>query len=151
MPTHRTYLKMIGAHDLAVTRFPWKVDPGLAELIRFPKDQFPDGILSKGDQLFLYAVGGWKSVFGLVDVVGDPVRDVPGARPDIQKRWPHGVAVKRTPLYVEDLENAPALWDISPDLSREIGQGVSHILMNQTQIDAARGALRRAGIKEGRA
>lgn len=150
MATHRSYLKMIGAHDLQVKQFPWQVDPSLAELIRFPKDKFPDGIVGPGDQLFLYAVGGWKSIFGLVDVVGEPERDVPGARADIQRRWPHGVAVRRTPLYVEDLHNAPALRDISQTLAKQIGQGVSHLLMEPWEVDAARDALRKGGINEGR-
>jgi hypothetical protein len=145
------WLKMIGASDWGVPQHPWRDIDGLDIRIRFPRDQFPGNQIGPNDTLVLYAVGGWKSVFGIMDVTGTPERDVPGDGPEVAKRWPHAVSVARTPHYVSDLANAPPLWDISPRLVREIHQGVSHIPMTAEELAATHAALARARVKEGRA
>lgn len=140
---------MIGAHDAGVPQFPWRDIHTFQERIRFPKDQFPGGVIGPGDTLALYAVG-WTRIFGIMDVIAKPERDVPGDGPDVAKRWPHAVKVVRTPDYIENLMNAPDLWTVSRRLREEIHQGVSHIRMNPAELDEARSVIRRARVAEGR-
>jgi hypothetical protein len=144
------WLKMIGSSDWGVPQHPWRDIDGLDERTRFPRDQFPGGVIGRGDLLVLYAVGGWKSIFGIVEVDGEPERDVPGDGPEVARRWPHAVKVIRTPDYIEDLANAPSLFVISRRLADEIHQGVSHIRMTVAELDVARAAIRRARVTEGR-
>jgi hypothetical protein len=56
------WVKLIGASDLPVPNAVFREIPSLAELVRFPKGQFPTD-MRKGDALLYYAVGGYKKVF----------------------------------------------------------------------------------------
>lgn len=128
------WVKLIGASDLPVPNAAFAEVPSLANLVRFPRDQFPDDI-SRGDGLLYYAVGGYKKLFAAVHLTEDPRRGVPGAEPAIFKRYPHAAAVKLGP-HVDYVEFGPDLAAVDPKLQREIRQGVSHIPLSHEQFEA---------------
>ena len=115
---------MVGSSDLPLPNDPFVQRPSLREQIRFPRDQFPRD-MARGDEMLLYAVGGYKKVFAAVRLEEEPQRDVGGTEPDIFKRWPHAVRVSLGP-HVDLVEHGPDLADINARLLSEIHQGVSH-------------------------
>lgn len=127
------WVKLIGASDLPVPNAAFEEIPSLANLVRFPRDQFPEDI-SRGDGLLYYAVGGYKRLFAAVHLTEDPRRDVPGADPAIYKRYPHAATVQLGP-HLDYVEFGPELAAIDPKLQGEIRQGVSHIAISSTQFD----------------
>ena len=139
------WLKMIGASDWPLGDYPFEDRPSLKSEVRFPSSQFPGRLIGKGDSLVYYAVGGWKRVFAIVQLTGEPKRGVPSGDPVIDKRWPHAADVLLTPYYVEPLSRAPLLTDISRSLQSQIQQGVSHLPMGAPEFERAREAIRRAG------
>src|SRR3954453_20847272 len=111
---------MIGSSDLPGSSTPPPDIPPLERGCRFPPDQFPGGHIGPGDRLVYYAVGGFKSIFAIVDVAADPRRDVPYPDPVVRSRWPHAVDVTMTPWRVDDLAHAPALVAVSRLLAEAI-------------------------------
>jgi hypothetical protein len=118
------WVKLVGASDLSLPNDPFVRIPSLREEIRFPRDQFPRD-MSRGDELLLYAVGGYKKIFAAVRLEEEPRRDVGGTEPWILKRWPHAVRVHLGP-HVDLVEHGPDLAAVNPHLLDEIRQGVSH-------------------------
>jgi hypothetical protein len=121
------WVKLVGASDLPLPNDPFISIPSLRELMRFPRDQFPHE-MSRGDELLLYAVGGYKKIFAACLLEEEPRRDVPGADPTVYKRWPHAVAIQLGP-HIDYVEYGPDLTDINPRLGGEIHQGVSHFMV----------------------
>jgi hypothetical protein len=105
-------------------------------------------LIGKNDRLVYYAVGGFKCIFAIVDVVGHPQRNVAHEDPKISRRWPHAVAVSLTPYRVEHLRYAPQLAEVSMRLAQAIGQGVSHLEMSEAESMKAAAALRNARDRE---
>ena len=138
------WLKLIGASDWHVGERPFDQRPSLKTAVRFPRDQFPGQRIGVNDSLVYYAVGGWKRIFAIVQVVGEPKRDVPSGDADVERRWPHAAAVILAPEHVTDLRIAPMLTSVSPSLQREIGQGVSYLEMGEPEFQRAKESLRRA-------
>ena len=138
------WLKMIGSSDWPVGERPFDETPSLKTEVRFPKDQFPGRVIHKEDWLVYYAVGGWKRIFAIVQLVGEPERDVPSGSPEVDKRWPHAARVMLSPEHVPSLSTAPLLTDISRTLQGHITQGVSHLEMGEPEFQRAKEALRRA-------
>jgi hypothetical protein len=138
------WLKMIGASDWPLHDYPFRDRPSLKTEVRFPRDQFPGRLISKGDSLVYYAVGGWKRVFAIVELTEDPQRDVRSGDAQVDKRWPHAATVLLSPYWVEPLTRAPLLSDVSQSLQSEIHQGVSHIPMGAPKFERAKEAIRRA-------
>ncbi len=91
--------------------------------------------MGAGDRLVLYA-SGWKCVFGIAEVVGDPqlLADAP-------KRWPWSVAVELL-VVVPQLCNAPPVEAIGV-APRSMSQQ-SHIRLEQRHLELAVEAL--AGV-----
>jgi hypothetical protein len=129
------WVKMIGASDLPLPNDPFVQIPSLRTQIRFPRDQFPRD-MGRGDELLLYAVGGYKKIFATVMLEEEPERDVGGTDPWIFKRWPHAVRVQLGP-HVDLVEHGPDLTDINPRLQGEIHQGVSHFPVSRDDYDKA--------------
>jgi hypothetical protein len=127
------WVKLIGASDLPVPNAAFKEIPSLANLVRFPRDQFPEDI-RRGDGLLYYAVGGYKKLFAAVHLTEDPRRDVPGAEPAIYKRYPHAAGVKLGP-HLDFVEFGPDLAAVDRKLPREIRQGVSHFPISAQQFE----------------
>jgi len=136
------WVKLVGASDFPLPNDPFISIPSLAELIRFPRDQFPRE-LGRGDEMLLYAVGGYKKVFAAVMLEADPRRDVPGADAAVLRRWPHAVAVRLGP-HVDYVEYGPDLNEIRQGLQSEIGQGVSHFGISATDYQNGLRLLARA-------
>ncbi len=90
------WVKLVGASDLPLPNHPFVQIPSLCEEIRFPRDHFPRD-MSIGDEMLLYAVGGYKKIFAAMRVEEEPQRDVGGTEPWIVKRWPHAVRVHLGP------------------------------------------------------
>jgi hypothetical protein len=126
------WVKLVGASDLPLPNDPFIRIPSLRELIRFPRDQFPRD-MARGDELLLYAVGGYKKIFAATRLEEDPRRDVPGADPVIYKRWPHAAAIQLGP-HIDYVENGPDLSEINPRLGAEIRQGVSHFSISSADF-----------------
>ena len=143
------WLKMIGSTDRPLGEHPFTERPSLKRQVRFPKDQFPGRLIGKGDWLVYYAVGGWKRIFAVVQLTGDPERDVPSGDAEVDRRWPHAAAVALAPEHVDSLSFAPELRSVSKSLQAEIHQGVSHLPMGEPEFQRAREALRkaRAGLR----
>jgi hypothetical protein len=144
------WLKMIGASDWPLGDYPFRDRPSLKSEVRFPRDQFPGRLIGTGDSLVYYAVGGWKRIFAVVELVEDPQRDIPSGDSRVDKRWPHAARVLLTPYWVEPLSGAPLLTDVSRSLQSEIHQGVSHLPMGAPEFDGAKAALRRARARVAR-
>jgi hypothetical protein len=145
----------LGASDLPLPNDPFISIPSLKETMRFPRDQFPSD-MSRGDELLLYAVGGYKKIFATCRLEAEPQRDVPGADPHVFKRWPHAVSIRLGP-HLDYVEYGPDLVDINSRLGSEIRQGVSHFTVSADDYrsgvrlilkakEAERQARRRSGI-----
>lgn len=140
------WLKLVGASDWHCDQHPFTDDPELKNQVRFPKDKFPGTSMTVGDKLVYYAVGGWKRVFAVVEVIEPPQRDVPTQGGQVDARWPHAVRVIRTEDWLDDVAKAPTLSSISRTLQGEIQQGVSHLPMGHHEFEAARAAIRKARV-----
>ena len=129
------WVKLVGASDFPLPNDPFIAIPSLKEQIRFPRDQFPREII-RGDEMLLYAVGGYKKIFAAVMLEEDPRRDVPGADAVVFRRWPHAVAVRLGP-HIDFVEFGPDLNDIKAGLQSEVRQGVSHFPISAADYQAA--------------
>lgn len=104
------------------------VDPGRTGFPRRPR-------MAPDDRLVLYA-SGWRRIFGVAEVVGEPVADA-GA----SARWPWSVAVELL-VVVPVLSNAPPLEAIGVT-PRSMSQH-SHIRIEARHLELALEAL--AGV-----
>jgi hypothetical protein len=138
----RYWLKMIGANDRPLQAEPYVDLPELRTLIRFPREDFP-GVIHPDHRMVLYAVGGWLRIFAVVKVLAPPRRDVPTTDEELRARWPHGVQVQ-TRIRLNNLNHAPLLERVSPELKRRIHKGVSHLEMYKADYDTAVKLLREA-------
>jgi hypothetical protein len=136
------WVKMVGSSDLPLPNDPFISIPSLREMIRFPRDQFPRD-MARGDEMLLYAVGGYKKIFASARTTADPERDVPGASATVFKRWPHTVQIELGP-HINHVEYGPDLTDIRPDLGGEIRQGVSHFPISLSDYEAGVRLIRKA-------
>ena len=92
-----------------------------------------------GDRLVYYAAG-WRRVFAVVEVVGEPTDAVPHT--SNPARWPWSVAVEAL-LVVPHLANAPPVEAIGV-AARSMSQQ-SHIRLQQRHLDLAIEALAAVG------
>jgi hypothetical protein len=90
-----------------------------------------------GDRLVYYAAG-WRRVFAIVEVVGEPTDTVATANP---ARWPWSVAVEPL-LVVPHMENAPPVEAIGV-AARSMSQQ-SHIRLSPEHYERAVEAI--AGV-----
>jgi hypothetical protein len=104
------------------------VAPGRTGFPRRPRMQ-------PGDRLVLYA-SGWKCIFGIAEVVGEPTTDAP-----LSARWPWTVAVELL-VVVPVLSNAPPVEAIGV-APRSMSQQ-SHIRLEPRHLELALEAL--AGV-----
>ncbi|MDX6720232.1 MAG: hypothetical protein QOJ63_2486 [Solirubrobacteraceae bacterium] len=104
------------------------VDPGRTAFPRRPR-------MGPGDRLLLYA-SGWRCVFGVAEVLGDPSTDVPS--PADPGRWPWSVPVELL-IVVPLLSNAPPLEAIGVS-PRSMSQQ-SHIRVEPRHLELAVEAL----------
>jgi hypothetical protein len=104
------------------------VAPGRTGFPRRPRMQ-------AGDRLVLYA-SGWKCIFGIAEVVGEPTTDAP-----LSARWPWTVAVELL-VVVPVLSNAPPVEAIGV-APRSMSQQ-SHIRLEPRHLELALEAL--AGV-----
>ena len=104
------------------------VAPGRTGFPRRPRMQ-------SGDRLVLYA-SGWKCIFGIAEVVGEPTTDAP-----LSARWPWTVAVELL-VVVPVLSNAPPVEAIGV-APRSMSQQ-SHIRLEPRHLELALEAL--AGV-----
>lgn len=105
------------------------VDPGRTGFPRRPRMQ-------PGDRLVLYA-SGWRCVFGIAEVSGDPVADAPASQ-----RWPWSVPVELL-VVVPALSNAPPVEAIGV-APRSMSQH-SHIRLQARHLELALEALAAVG------
>ena len=94
--------------------------------------------MAAGDRLILYA-SGWRCMFGVAEVLGEPSTDAPS--PADPGRWPWSVAVELL-VVVAQLSNAPPVEAIGV-APRSMSQQ-SHIRLEARQLDLAIEAL--AGV-----
>ena len=132
-----TWLKIIGSHRKPITEAPFHGNYA-GEHIGFRKDNRPS--IRTGDRLFLYASGGSRRIFALVEAVGDPERDPNYNRNEEGScRWR---------LRVHFLINLPVASGILIDevtshhrkLAKSIGQA-SHIELYPEESESAYRAL----------
>lgn len=135
-------MKLVGSSDLPLPNDPFIAIPSLRETIRFPRDQFPRD-MARGDEMLLYAVGGYKKIFASARATADPARDVPGASATVLKRWPHAVQIELGP-HINYVEYGPDLTDISRRLASEIRQGVSHFPISPSEYQLGVRLIRKA-------
>ncbi len=107
------------------------VRPGRSAFPRRPR-------MAPGDRLLLYA-SGWRCVFGVAEVLGEPSTDVPS--PADPARWPWSVAVELL-IVVPLLSNAPPVEAIGVS-PRSMSQQ-SHIRLEPRHLELALEAL--AGV-----
>jgi len=107
------------------------VQPGRTAFPRCPR-------MVPGDRLLLYA-SGWRCVFGIAEVLGEPSTDVPS--PADPARWPWSVAVELL-IVVPLLSNAPPVEAIGVS-PRSMSQQ-SHIRLEPRHLELALEAL--AGV-----
>ena len=107
------------------------VDPGRTAFPRCPR-------MGPGDRLLLYA-SGWRCVFGVAEVVGEPSTDVPS--PADPARWPWSVPVELL-IVVAALSDAPPVEAIGVS-PRSMSQQ-SHIRLEPRHLELAVEAL--AGV-----
>ena len=104
------------------------VSPGRTWFPRRPR-------MASGDRLVLYA-SGWRCIFGIAEVVGEPTPEVP-----LSRRWPWSVEVELL-LVVPVLSNAPPVEAIGV-APRSMSQH-SHIRLEARHFELALEAL--AGV-----
>ena len=97
------------------------MEPGRTGFPRRPR-------MGAGDRLVLYA-SGWRCVFGVAEVTGDPERDASRS-----ERWPWSVGVELL-LVVPVLSNAPPVEAIGVS-ARSMSQQ-SHIRLEQRHLELA--------------
>jgi hypothetical protein len=105
--------------------------------------------MARGDEMLLYAVGGYKKIFASARTTADPERDVPGASATVFKRWPHAVQIELGP-HINYVEYGPELTDIRPDIAGEIRQGVSHFPISASDYQVGVRLIRKAMESERR-
>jgi hypothetical protein len=105
--------------------------------------------MARGDEMLLYAVGGYKKIFASARTMADPERDVLGASAAVFKRWPHAVQIELGP-HINHVEYGPDLTDIRPGLGGEIRQGVSHFPISPSDYEAGVRLIRKAAEVERR-
>jgi len=107
------------------------LDPGRTAFPRRPR-------MGPGDRLVLYA-SGWRCVFGVAEVVGEPSTDVPSPADPV--RWPWSVPVELL-VVVAQLSDAPPVEAIGVS-PRSMSQQ-SHIRLEPRHLELAIEAL--AGV-----
>jgi hypothetical protein len=107
------------------------VEPGRTAFPRRPR-------MAPGDRLLLYA-SGWRCVFGVAEVVGEPTTDVPSPADPV--RWPWSVPVELL-VVVAQLSDAPPVEAIGVS-PRSMSQQ-SHIRLEPRHLELAIEAL--AGV-----
>jgi len=127
------------AHGTGASPLPDRWLDGGSSLVQPGRTAFPRRPrMAPGDRLLLYA-SGWRCVFGVAEVLGEPSTDVP-SRAD-PARWPWSVAVELL-IVVPLLSNAPPVdaIGVSP---RSMSQQ-SHIRLEPRHLELALEAL--AGV-----
>ena len=107
------------------------VEPGRTAFPRRPR-------MAEGDRLLLYA-SGWRCVFGVAEVTGEPTTDVPSPADPV--RWPWSVPVELL-IVVAQLSDAPPVEAIGVS-PRSMSQQ-SHIRLEPRHLELAIEAL--AGV-----
>ena len=117
------WLKLIGSSDKPITEHPFYGNYN-AEYIGFRKARMPG--VRMGDQLFLYAPGGSRSIFALVEATADPENDSNyNPKEDGSCRWK---------LHVRYLINLPVASGILIDEVSSGHRNLAHSVRQQSHI-----------------
>ena len=122
MPQHWLLVRGTGDRPL-----PERVDAQL--LKRHSSTRRPQ--VQKGDLAVCYA-SGWRTIFALVEVVGDPEND------PLRERWRWGIPI-RPLVALADLRDAPPV-EAAGVFPRSLGRH-SYIRLTPEQFEAAREAI----------
>jgi hypothetical protein len=117
------WLKLIGSSDKPITEHPFYGNYN-AEYIGFRKARMPG--VRMGDHLFLYAPGGSRSIFALVEATADPENDSNyNPEEDGSCRWK---------LHVRYLINLPVAFGILIDEVSSGHRNLAHSVRQQSHI-----------------
>lgn len=137
------FVKLLGSTEWPMPDDPWDRDPQMHTEVRFPAPLSP--LVTRGDELIYYAVGGTKCIFGASRLEGDPVLNPTHSNPDVARKWPYAAPAElRKSACVPRLTGAPLLALVAPDLQDNIGHGVSHFEIGHSEFTTAIRLLERA-------
>ena len=137
------FVKLLGATGWPMPDDPWDRDLEMHTEVRFPAPLAP--LVTRGDELIYYAVGGTKCIFGASRLEGDPVLNSKHSNPDVARKWPLAAPVDlRKSACVPRLTGAPLLESVAPGLQANVGHGVSHFEIGHSEFLTAIRLLERA-------
>jgi hypothetical protein len=143
------FVKMLGATDMPMRNHPWP-EREINEEVRFPPKPAPKDV-TKGDVLVYYAVGGYKRIFAVAHVEGQPVLNDRHENPVIARRYPYAAPVSLRPdVKLEYVSSGPELSEVGRDLQSKVQHGVSHFEIGKPEFDRALELLRKAKTEETR-